>query len=99
AVQLADRRDVALADGVGADALDPLADAATARRLRVRTGTVLARVSAGARRAGDVRLRLKVTSALRTKVRKATRLTGTLRVRTTSATGPATATKRVTIRR
>ncbi|MDO9410214.1 hypothetical protein [Patulibacter sp.] len=76
-----------------------LADATTARRLRVRRGTLVATATVGRRRAGEYRLRLRVPAALRAKVRRATRITGTLRVLTTAAAGTASVSKRVTIKR
>ncbi|WP_026912286.1 hypothetical protein [Patulibacter minatonensis] len=78
---------------------DLTADATTAKRLRLRRGTVLATTTTGPHLAGTVRLRLRVPTALRTKVRRANRITGTLQVRSISSTGPASTKRRVTIRR
>jgi hypothetical protein len=78
---------------------DLVADAATARRLRIRTGAVLAHASIGSRTAGVARLRLRVPAALRRRVSRASRVSGTLRIRTSSPDGAAAASRRVSVRR
>lgn len=76
-----------------------LADRTTARRLHVRTGSVLALATVGARRAGAVRVRIRVPAPLRTRVARASRITGTLRARATASAGTTTVSRRVVVRR
>jgi hypothetical protein len=74
-------------------------DRATARRLHVRSRTVVAAGRVTLRRAGTASVVLRVPRALRDRVRRVARLTGTLEVVARSASDSATARRRVTLRR